>query len=357
MRWLIILLLLVVPASASYGPQPVTTQGRFGPNGVGNYGPQPTGTPCTTTDIVGITLSPSSFNGGSPTGTVVGSIGVSATGCLFTGSLSLAGTDAASFQIVGSNLETNGVVAAGTYHINLTATQAGATGSPFTQTNIPVIGTAQTIASVGLSPTTFVGGSPTGTVVGAITVGMSFGSFTGTLSLTGTNASSFQLSSTSLPANLETNGTVAAGTYSLNIVATQSGAAGSPFTQPETVTGTTPATISSVTVSPGTFTGGAPDGTVVGTISVTVSSGSFGGSLSGPGGTDAARFKIVGSNLELNGSQAAGSYSITITATDATFSNSPFTSSPISITGSGGGGCTNSLNFSQACNSQYLGAL
>jgi len=50
----------------------------------------------------------------------------------FTGSLSLSGTDAASFQIVGSVLETVGSLSAGTYHINIIATQGGAGGSPFT---------------------------------------------------------------------------------------------------------------------------------------------------------------------------------------------------------------------------------
>src|SRR5208282_5968597 len=57
---------------------------------------------------------------------------------------------------------------------------------------------------------------------------------TDTLSLSGTDAASFQISGTSL----ETSGTVVAGSYSINIVATISGATGSPYTQPETITGT-----------------------------------------------------------------------------------------------------------------------
>ena len=97
-----------------------------------------------------------------------------------------------------------------------------------------------------------------------------------------------------------------------------------------------PNTITGITLSNSTFIGGSADGTVVGAISVQTNTGSFGGTLT-LGGTDAAKFKIVGSNLELNGTQAAGSYSITITATDASFSNSPFTPSAFPITGSSSG--------------------
>src|SRR5271163_753782 len=94
----------------------------------------------------------------------------------------------------------------------------------------------QAITGVGLSNSTFTGGAASGTVVGAISVMMSPSSpaFSGALSLSGTNASSFQI----VGSNLETNGAVAAGTYNINIVATEAGATGSPFTQAETVTGT-----------------------------------------------------------------------------------------------------------------------
>jgi hypothetical protein len=59
------------------------------------------------------------------------------------------------------------------------------------------------------------------------------------LSLTGTDAAQFSLSSTTVPSNL-TVGASPSGcprTYNLNIVATLSGATGSPFTQAETITG------------------------------------------------------------------------------------------------------------------------
>jgi hypothetical protein len=91
-----------------------------------------------------------------------------------------------------------------------------------------------TINSIALSNNSFTGGASSGTVVGTISVSTTGSCGTDTLSLTGTNASSFQISGT----NLETNGVVAAGAYSINIVATISGATGSPYTQPETITGT-----------------------------------------------------------------------------------------------------------------------
>ena len=92
-----------------------------------------TSKPVASCTITSVSLSANSFAGSSPSGTVIGSIGVGTTGLCGAASLSLSGTDAAKFQIVGTNLETNGVVAGGTYSINIIATIAGATGSPFTQ--------------------------------------------------------------------------------------------------------------------------------------------------------------------------------------------------------------------------------
>jgi hypothetical protein len=105
----------------------------------------------------------------------------------------------------------------------------------------------QAIAAVSLSNSSFTGGAASGTVVGAISVTMSPASpaFSGSLSLSGTNASSFQI----VGSNLETNGALAAGAYNVNIVATEAGTSGSPFTQAETITGTTAAT--STVESPG----------------------------------------------------------------------------------------------------------
>ena len=95
---------------------------------------------------------------------------------------------------------------------------------------------SQAITAVSLSNSSFTGGAPSGTVVGAISVSMSPATpaFSGTLTLSGSNASSFQIAGT----NLETNDVLPAGTYQINIVATQAGATGSPFTAAETITGT-----------------------------------------------------------------------------------------------------------------------
>ena len=105
-----------------------------------------------------------------------------------------------------------------------------------TSGNLAITVTAgQAITAVGLSNSTFTGGAPSGTVVGAITVTMSPATpaFSGSLALSGTNASQFQISG----GNLTTNGVVPAGNYQVNIVATESGVTGSPFTQAEAITG------------------------------------------------------------------------------------------------------------------------
>jgi hypothetical protein len=110
-----------------------------------------------------------------------------------------------------------------------------------TSSNLAITVTAgQAITGVSLSNSSFTGGAASGTVVGAISVTMSPASpaFSGSLSLSGTNASSFQI----VGSNLETNGALAAGAYNVNIVATEAGTSGSPFTQAETVTGTDSAT-------------------------------------------------------------------------------------------------------------------
>jgi large repetitive protein len=98
---------------------------------------------------------------------------------------------------------------------------------------------SQAITGVSLSNSNFQGGAASGTVVGTISVTMSPAApaFSGTLSLGGANAASFQI----VGSNLETNGTVPAGSYQLSIVAVENGVTGSPFTQAETVTGTSPA--------------------------------------------------------------------------------------------------------------------
>jgi hypothetical protein len=100
------------------------------------------------------------------------------------------------------------------------------------------ITSGQAISAVSLSNSNFTGGVPSGTVVGTIAVAMSPATtaFSGTLSLSGADAANFQIAG----ATLKTQGAVPAGSYRINIVASQEGTAGSPFTQPETIIGTSP---------------------------------------------------------------------------------------------------------------------
>jgi hypothetical protein len=99
--------------------------------------------------IAAVSLSNNSFTGGAPSGTVVGTISVtmSPPSPAFSGSLSLTGTNASQFQIAGLNLETNSAVPAGTYNVNIVATEAGVTGSPFIQAEV-VVGTSSSPTGV-----------------------------------------------------------------------------------------------------------------------------------------------------------------------------------------------------------------
>src|SRR5215831_9948934 len=126
--------------------------------------------------ISSISLSNSSVVGGSPSGTVVGTINVamSPSSPAFSGSLALSttqggctatnGANNSSFAISGNNLVTNGTVAPGSYAVCILATQAGATNSPSGQAE--TITASQSISSIALSNASFVGGSPSGTAVG-----------------------------------------------------------------------------------------------------------------------------------------------------------------------------------------------
>jgi hypothetical protein len=144
-------------------------------------------------------------------------------------------SNASSFKIAGSNLETNGVLPAGSYNINIGATQSGAANSPFTQAET-ITAVSQSISSVSLSNASLVGGSPSGTVVGTINVTMSPSSpaFSGSLSLSTTKGgctanNGANNSSSAFSGNkLITNGTVAPGTYAVCILATEASASNSP---------------------------------------------------------------------------------------------------------------------------------
>ena len=115
--------------------------------------------------IASVNLSTSTFTGGAPSGTVVGAISVtmSPTSPAFSGSIALTGTDAGKFQIAGTNLETNGIIPAGTYHINIVPTESGVLGSgtahPFTITG------AQSPPSLGVTLSAIDGETMTGNVM------------------------------------------------------------------------------------------------------------------------------------------------------------------------------------------------
>jgi hypothetical protein len=96
-----------------------------------------------------------------------------------------------------------------------------------------------TLTGVTLSASQFVYGAAANSVIGAVGVTATGGSFTGTLQLTGTDASRFALSSATLPSNLTcpsgTTCPTSGGPFNLNVVATQAGAGNSPLSQPETI--------------------------------------------------------------------------------------------------------------------------
>ena len=73
------------------------------------------------------------YTGGLANGTTIAGLSTTTSGPGFTGSYSVTGANASCFRISGNNLQTAGSCAAGSYSFNVVATQAGATGSPFTQ--------------------------------------------------------------------------------------------------------------------------------------------------------------------------------------------------------------------------------
>jgi len=213
----------------------------------------------------------------------------------------------------------------------------------------------QSIASVSPSTGSYTSGASSGTVIAAVAVTLSPMSplFTGTLSLTGTAAADFSLSSTTLPANLTTNGSTptcgSTTTLNLNIVATQAGLGGSPYTQAVVVTcnPAAPITISAIQLSQLTFatpvTGGAATGI---TIGLAMTSGSSNGATfalatqSGCTSTNNSSFAVPGtalpSTVPLNAGGStvnSGSYTICLQATLSGATNSPFYQS-FNITGS-----------------------
>ena len=136
------------------------------------------------------------------------------------------------------------------YHWSLDATLNSGTVSP-------------SISSISLSNSSIIGGSPSGTVVGAVNVAISPSSpaFSGSLSLStaqggctatnGANNSSFAISG----GNLVTSGTVPPGTNAVCILATQAGATNSPFARTLTITASSQST-ATLSANPTTITNG-----------------------------------------------------------------------------------------------------
>lgn len=152
--------------------------------------PRPT-TPGTVTNI---TLSNLTVTAGQPAGTVVGNIGVVMSSGSFTGTMSITGADATSFKIVGSQLQTNAILVARNYAINLNTLLNGATVSrPFTI--VVASASAGTVTDITLSNTTIAANQPAGTVVGQIGITMSSGTFpaSGTIALSGAQAARFSI--------------------------------------------------------------------------------------------------------------------------------------------------------------------
>ncbi len=180
--------------------------------------------------ITGESLSGTSTPGGASAPATIGTVAVTMSSGSFTGTLSL--SDNTNFQLSGSTLQTKIPLTVGsTYPLTVTATQAGAGGSPFSKAFTI---TATGITGVSLTNTQFVGGSPSGTAVGQIQVAEVGGTFGGTFGLTGADAASFSIAG----GWLYTSGTVAAGTYNIIITATQGGVGGSPKAQAFVITGT-----------------------------------------------------------------------------------------------------------------------
>jgi hypothetical protein len=302
---------------------------------------------------VGI-VDPNTFKGGSPSGTVIGNIGVTMSPATpsFSGSLSLSGTDAALFQLVGTTLTTNGVVPAGTYHINIIASEIGISNSPYTQPET-ITGTAL-LLSINPPNPTISSQAALGDTVATIQASWSDGNpFTGPLSFGSPyydDGTKFAISGNNLiinPAGPGISGN-AGTTQNVTIVATQSVAETTSRNVGITITPAGSGAITDLSLSNSSFTGGAATGTTVGNIVVTTSDGSNPTlSLTGTdrgSGNDANSFRIASGStptLQTNtagGTDQAGQYAICIVAS-GNYSNSPQQICPtVQATGPGGAG-------------------
>ena len=214
----------IYPCNLLVGASNITTNGT--------YNITLTATPVTTPFAIGVTLvvtptaislSATSITFPNPTNAnaTVATITVTASGGTYAGPVTIGGTDAAKFALsnggvypcnllVGAtNIGTN------TYNITLTAT-------PIT-TPFAIAVTVVTATAIALSATSIntVGTANAGATVGIITVTATGGTYTGPVTISGTNASLFALSNSgNYPCNLLIGAAnVLAGTYSISLTA------------------------------------------------------------------------------------------------------------------------------------------
>lgn len=264
--------------------------------------------------ITDVTLSNSSFTpAGSAAGTVVGTITVVTTNGSFSpaiGTLTLSGTDAAKFQIVSGVLQLASAQAAGSYSINIIATQNLFPGSPFTKP----------ISVTGVSPE-----SQAGTLV--TTVGPTINASP----TPGTPGFGNVMAITS-GAQISINGAAGVGTavdalYYIGNTVFQRGSAlwWGPVTTSSTGIGPVADPRPQVALSNALVPAGSPGGTVVGAVSVAVGAGTYSWTYT-LSGTNAGSFTVTGGNLVTVGNLANGSYGpFTISAANAAIVGSPFT--------------------------------
>ncbi len=201
----------------------------------------------------------------------------------------------------------------------------------------------QVISTVGLTNLTFVPDGINPITVGSVGVTMAPASpaFTGTVTLGGTDAAKFQLTNGGvLPCVLQAKSTTGAGTYSIQLTATQGSIRNSPFTAPFTIISGNIQSFFSLSLNDFSFS---PDGVNparVGAVVATLNPASpTSAATIALGGADAASFQLTNGgalpcDLQAKAATGAGTYIVTLTATQVGVTGSPFTSSPLAVTGS-----------------------
>lgn len=265
-----------------------------------------------------VQLSNSTVSGSAPSGTTVGNVTVRVGAGSYSFGYAVTGTNAASFQIVGGVLKTVGTLSSGTYSINIVATNASIIGSPFT---LPATITVNAESQDGFSVPT------NGASINASTTAGSAGSGN-VITIVG--------------GQIAVNGTVIGGAavtalYYIGHTAFQfgSGAWYAPITAGGTGTGPVAAPQPTVALSNLTVANGV-SGATVGAISTATGAGTFSFSYT-LSGTNASSFAVSGGNLVTASALAAGSYSVTITATNAAILNGPWSTSFTISAGSNAG--------------------